>query len=116
MVSFLVSSWLLDVNDGILSILSVDIIQVVTLIAQLRQLTWLINSLGLLMNSKADVIAVSTDRPVYPQEKSRYFGSVKKEKLRLVFAFYSPDGNEIAMPIASMSCLLYTSPSPRDPE
>jgi len=58
------------------------------------------------MNSKADVIAVSTDRPVYPQEKSRYFGSVKKEKLRLVFAFYSPDGNEIAMPIASMSAYL----------
>ncbi len=58
------------------------------------------------MNSKADVIAVSTDRPVYPQEKSRYFASVKKEKLRLVFAFYSPDGNEIAMPIASMSAYL----------
>ena len=58
------------------------------------------------MNSKADVIAISTDRPVYPQEKSRYFGSVKKEKLRLVFAFYSPDGNEIAMPIASMSAYL----------
>ena len=58
------------------------------------------------MNSKADVIAISTDRPVYPQEKSRYFGSVKKEKLRLIFAFYSPDGNEIAMPIASMSAYL----------
>ena len=58
------------------------------------------------MNSKADVIAISTDRPAYPQEKSRYFGSVKKEKLRLVFAFYSPDGNEIAMPIASMSAYL----------
>jgi anaerobic magnesium-protoporphyrin IX monomethyl ester cyclase len=58
------------------------------------------------MNSKADVIAVSTERPAYPQEKSRYFGSVKKEKLRLVFSFYSPDGNEIAMPIASMSAYL----------
>ena len=58
------------------------------------------------MNSKADLIAISTDRPVYSQEKSRYFGSVKKEKLRLVFAFYSPDGNEIAMPIASMSAYL----------
>lgn len=58
------------------------------------------------MNSKADVIAVSTERPAYPQDKSRYFASVKKEKLRLVFAFYSPDGNEIAMPIASMSAYL----------
>lgn len=58
------------------------------------------------MNSKADVIAVSTERPVYPQDKSRYFGSVKGKKLRLVFAFYSPDGNEIAMPIASMSAYL----------
>ena len=58
------------------------------------------------MNSKADVIAVSTERPAYPQDKSRWFGSVKKEKLRLVFAFYSPDGNEIAMPIASMSAYL----------
>lgn len=58
------------------------------------------------MNSKADVIAASTERPVYPQHKSRYFGSVKREKLRLVFSFYSPDGNEIAMPIASMSAYL----------
>ena len=58
------------------------------------------------MNSKADVIAVSTERPAYPQDKSRWFGSVKKERLRLVFSFYSPDGNEIAMPIASMSAYL----------
>ncbi len=58
------------------------------------------------MNSKADVIALSTERPAYPQDKSRWFGSVKKEKLRLVFAFYSPDGNEIAMPVASMSAYL----------
>ena len=58
------------------------------------------------MNSKADVIAISTERPAYPQDKSRWFGSVKKPKLRLVFSFYSPDGNEIAMPIASMSAYL----------
>ena len=58
------------------------------------------------MNSKADVIAISTDRPPYPQDKSRWFGSVKGRKLRLVFSFYSPDGNEIAMPIASMSAYL----------
>ena len=56
------------------------------------------------MNSKADVIAVSSGRAAYPQDKSRWFGTVKREKLRLVFAFYSPDGNEIAMPIASMYC------------
>ncbi len=58
------------------------------------------------MNSKADVIAMSTERAPYPQAKSRWFGSVKRERLRLVFAFYSPDGNEIAMPIASMSAYL----------
>lgn len=64
------------------------------------------------MNSKADVIAVSsakadsTEKPLYPQNKSRWFGSVKRERLRLAFSFYSPDGNEIAMPIASMSAYL----------
>ena len=58
------------------------------------------------MNAKADVIAASSERPAYPQDKSRWFGSVKKERLRLVFAFYSPDGNEISMPIASMSAYL----------
>jgi len=63
------------------------------------------------MNRKADIIAVSTDvsAPIgpdvsdYPQGKSRWFGSVTRERLRLVFSFYSPDGNEIAMPIASMA-------------
>jgi radical SAM superfamily enzyme YgiQ (UPF0313 family) len=60
------------------------------------------------MNSKADVITASSlsERPVYPQHKSRWFGSKKREKLRVVFSFYSPDGNEIAMPIASMSAYL----------
>ncbi len=58
------------------------------------------------MNSKADVIAVASERPAYPQDKSRWFGSVKRDKLRLVFSFYSPDGNEIAMPIASMAAYL----------
>lgn len=58
------------------------------------------------MNAKADLIAASSERPAYPQDKSRWFGSVKKERLRLVFAFYSPDGNEISMPIASMSAYL----------
>ncbi|NQV71323.1 MAG: B12-binding domain-containing radical SAM protein [Pseudohongiella sp.] len=58
------------------------------------------------MNSKANLIAASTERPAYPQDKSRWFGSVKKESLRVVFSFYSPDGNEISMPIASMSAYL----------
>ena len=58
------------------------------------------------MNSKANVIAVSSERPIYPQDKSRYFCSAKRAKLRVVFSFYSPDGNEISMPIASMSALL----------
>jgi len=59
-----------------------------------------------IMNSKADIIAVSNELPAYPQQKSRFFGSVTKQKLRLVLSFYSPDGNEIAMPIASMSAYL----------
>ena len=58
------------------------------------------------MNSKVDVIAASSEQLPYPQDRSRYFGSVKKETLRLVFSFYSPDGNEIAMPIATMSAYL----------
>ena len=58
------------------------------------------------MNPKAEIIAASSGVQLYPQHKSRYFGSVNKEKLRLVFAFYSPDGNEIAMPIASMAAYL----------
>ena len=58
------------------------------------------------MNSKVDIIAVGKDRLVYPQEKSRWFGSVKKKTFRLAFSFYSPDGNEISMPIASMSAYL----------
>ena len=57
------------------------------------------------MNSKADLI-VSTDRPEYPADKSRWFGSVKRQNVRVLFSFYSPDGNEIAMPIASMSAYL----------
>ena len=58
------------------------------------------------MNSKADIIAVTTERPTYPQDKSRWFGSVQRPRLRLMFSFYSPDGNEIAMPIAAMSAYL----------
>lgn len=59
------------------------------------------------MSSKADVIAISNERPFYPQELSRWFGKkASGEKLRVVFSFYSPDGNEIAMPIASMSAYL----------
>ena len=58
------------------------------------------------MNSRADSILATTGRAFYPQHKSRFFGSVKRRKLRLVFSFYSPDGNEIAMPIASMSAYL----------
>ena len=62
---------------------------------------------GTIMNSKAGIIAVSNGlSSAYPQNKSRFFGSVTKQKLRLVLSFYSPDGNEIAMPIASMSAYL----------
>ncbi|HAJ76056.1 MAG TPA: hypothetical protein DCM64_06330 [Gammaproteobacteria bacterium] len=58
------------------------------------------------MNSKAEVIAISSDRPPYPQSKSKWFGRAKRDKFRLVFSFYSPDGCEISMPIASMSAYL----------
>jgi radical SAM superfamily enzyme YgiQ (UPF0313 family) len=44
---------------------------------------------------------------MYPQAKSRWFGKkADKKKLRLVLSFYSPDGNEVAMPLASMSAYL----------
>ncbi len=62
--------------------------------------------LGHNMNSQAQMIAISSGEPIYPREKSRYFGTVTRKKLRLAFSFYSPDGNEIAMPIASMSAYL----------
>lgn len=58
------------------------------------------------MNSLADLIAVSTQRSLYPQHKSRWFGKASGDKLRVVFSFYSPDGNEISMPLASMSAYL----------
>src|SRR3989338_2487976 len=58
------------------------------------------------MSSIADLIAVSSERPVYPQAKSKWYGKAAGKKLRLVFSFYSPDGNEVAMPLASMSAYL----------
>jgi anaerobic magnesium-protoporphyrin IX monomethyl ester cyclase len=58
------------------------------------------------MSSIADVIAVSSVRPVYPQAKSRWYGEANGKTLRLILSFYSPDGNEIAMPLASMSAYL----------
>tara|TARA_B110000483_G_C18113015_1_gene510491 strand:- start:61 stop:213 length:153 start_codon:yes stop_codon:yes gene_type:complete len=42
------------------------------------------------MNSKADVIAISTERPAYPQAKSKWFGTKKGEKLKIVFIFIAP--------------------------
>lgn len=59
------------------------------------------------MATNADLIAVSSERPAYPQAKSKWFGkTAEKKKLRLVFSFYSPDGNEVAMPLAAMSAYL----------
>ena len=58
------------------------------------------------MNSKADVIAFTSDKPAYPEAKSKWFGTARKDKFRLVLSFYSPDGCEISMPIASMSAYL----------
>ncbi len=58
------------------------------------------------MNSKADVIAISTERPAYPQAKSHWYGRCSSGRLKVVFSFYSPDGNEVSMPIASMSAYL----------
>lgn len=58
------------------------------------------------MSSIADVIAVSSEKPVYPQQKSRWFGLAPGRRLRVVLSFYSPDGNEVAMPLASISAYL----------
>jgi radical SAM superfamily enzyme YgiQ (UPF0313 family) len=59
-----------------------------------------------IMSSIADVIAISRERPVYPQHLSRWFGKADGHKLRLVLSFYSPDGNEVAMPLASIAAYL----------
>lgn len=58
------------------------------------------------MSSIADVIAVSSEKPVYPQSRSRWFGLAPDRRLRVVLSFYSPDGNEVAMPLASISAYL----------
>lgn len=59
------------------------------------------------MATNADLIAVSSERPAYPQAKSKWFGkAANKKKLRLILSFYSPDGNEVAMPLAAMSAYL----------
>lgn len=59
------------------------------------------------MSTTADLIAVSSDRPKYPQIKSKWFGKAENsKKLRLVLSFYSPDGCEVAMPLAAMSAYL----------
>ena len=58
------------------------------------------------MSSVADVIAVSRERPVYPQALSRWYGKTAGRPLRLVLSFYSPDGNEVSMPLASISAYL----------
>jgi radical SAM superfamily enzyme YgiQ (UPF0313 family) len=58
------------------------------------------------MSSIANVIAISRERPVYPQALSRWFAKTAGRPLRLVLSFYSPDGNEVAMPLASISAYL----------
>ncbi len=58
------------------------------------------------MATSQSVIASSGDGPHYDTEQSRWFGKYAGRKLRVLFSFYSPDGNEISMPIASMSAFL----------
>ena len=58
------------------------------------------------MNPQPEPPTTGDEQLAYRIEKSRWFGSVKRERLRIVFAFYSPDGNEVAMPIACMSAYL----------
>lgn len=58
------------------------------------------------MSSIANVIAISRERPVYPQALSRWFAKAAGRPLRLVMSFYSPDGNEVSMPLASISAYL----------
>tara|TARA_B100000959_G_C14971093_1_gene619743 strand:+ start:1139 stop:2614 length:1476 start_codon:yes stop_codon:yes gene_type:complete len=58
------------------------------------------------MNSKTDIIAVSGELSTYAQQQSRWFGKAGRNKFRLVFSFFSPDDNEISLPLASMSAYL----------
>ncbi len=61
---------------------------------------------GWTMHSQAQIIAVDSGESGYPRGKSRYGGTATRERMRIAFSFYSPDGNEIAMPIASLSAYL----------
>lgn len=59
------------------------------------------------MNAKSDLIAVGNSSIDYPQSKAKWFGSKKgSKKFKLLLSFYSPDGNEVSLPIASMTSYL----------
>lgn len=52
------------------------------------------------------VIASTTGHSSYLRGQSLWHGKKKGRTLRILFSFYSPDGNEISIPIASMSAYL----------
>jgi radical SAM superfamily enzyme YgiQ (UPF0313 family) len=52
---------------------------------------------------ESSLIASNASKAVYPLENSIWFANSKRKKFRILFSFYSPDGNEISIPIASMS-------------
>ncbi len=55
--------------------------------------------------ASSSITASSTSQP-YPVSLSRWHASKQDKKLRVVFSFYSPDGNEVSIPIASISAYL----------
>jgi len=57
-------------------------------------------------NQTASLIASNSTRTPNKSSKSIWQGRNSGERLRLVFSFYSPDGNEISIPIASMSAYI----------
>ncbi|MFT5937048.1 MAG: anaerobic magnesium-protoporphyrin IX monomethyl ester cyclase [Pseudohongiellaceae bacterium] len=58
------------------------------------------------MNNADSIITSSLQAASYLQQKSLWHGSVSRKKFRLALSFYSPDGNEISIPLASISAYL----------
>ncbi len=58
------------------------------------------------MQTAESLIVSSAQTPEYPRHKSRWFGRLPARQLRVALGFYSPDGNEISIPLASISAYL----------
>lgn len=58
------------------------------------------------MEAAKSLIASNAQAHGYSQRNSRWHGAITKKKLRVALSFYSPDGNEVSIPLASISAYL----------